>query len=246
MARRIADLRAALMVMAGPTWRDPWTVPAPLRGPELAKPIRVALVVDPAGLGTASQVQEGVRKAAGALEDAGYAVDEVEPPSIDLAAKTLLIMLSTPGMRAVWQLMSLSLPADTRRFMSAFFEVAGDPDSVTAAHSFLTRYSLLRSWGEFQETHPLIVAPIYTDVPFEAGTDLAEGRVAETIRGMRMAMAVNALGLPAVALPVGIGDGLPQSVQVIGPRYREDLCLDAAAALEDRLDIITPIDPRQS
>jgi Asp-tRNA(Asn)/Glu-tRNA(Gln) amidotransferase A subunit family amidase len=36
-----------------------------------------------------------------------------------------------------------------------------------------------------------------------------------------MAMAVNALGLPAVALPVGIEDGLPQAVQVIGPRYRE-------------------------
>ena len=109
----------------------------------------------------------------------------------------------------------------------------------------MVRHSLLRAWGEFQETHPLIVAPIYTDVPFEAGRDLDDGRVAETIQGMRMAMAVNALGVPAVALPVGIEDGLPQSVQVIGPRYREDLCLDAAAALEDRLGIITPIDPRE-
>jgi amidase len=75
------------------------------------------------------------------------------------------------------------------------------------------------------------------------GTDLTAAGVAETHRGMRMALAVNALGLPAVALPVGIGDGLPQAVQVIGPRYREDLCLDAAAAIEDRLGIITPIDP---
>jgi amidase len=244
MARRVADLRAAFEVMAGPSWRDPWTVPAPLRGPEPAKPVRVALVVDPAGHGTAIQVQEGVRKAARALEDAGYAVDEVEPPSIDVAAKTLLVMLSTPGMRAGWQMMSHMMPVDTKRFMSAFFEVAGDPDPVTAMQSFMLRHSLLRAWGEFQETHPLIVAPIFTDVPFEAGTDLDDGRVAETIHGMRMALAVNALGLPAVALPVGIGDGLPQSVQVIGPRYREDLCLDAAAALEDRVGIITPIDPR--
>jgi len=244
MARRVADLRAAFEVLTGPTWRDPWSVPAPLRGPEPAKPIRVALVVDPAGQGTVKQVQEGVRKAARVMSDAGYAVEEVEPPSIDVAAKTLLDMLSTPGSRLGWQMMSQMMPVDTKRFMSAFFEVAGDPDPVTATQSFMTRQSLLRAWGEFQQTHPLIVAPIYTDIPFEAGTDLDDGRVAETIRGMRMAMAVNALGLPAVALPVGIGDGLPQAVQVIGPRYREDLCLDAAEAIEDRLGIITPIDPR--
>jgi amidase len=64
MARRVADLRAAFAVLAGPTWRDPWTVPAPQRGPEPARPVRVALVVDPAGQGTAIQVQDGVRKAA--------------------------------------------------------------------------------------------------------------------------------------------------------------------------------------
>jgi amidase len=244
MARRVADLRAALEVLAGATWRDPWSVPAPLRGPEPARPVRVALVVDPAGQGTANQVQDGVRKAASALEDAGYAVEEVEPPSIETAAKTLLDMLNTPDMRAGWQLFSPSMPADTQRFLSAFYEVAGDPGPVATVQSFVVRQSLLRAWGEFQETHPLIVAPICTDIPFEAGTDLDEGRVAETIRGMRMAIVVNALGLPAVALPVGIGDGLPQAVQVIGPRYREDLCLDAAAALEDRVGIITPIDPR--
>ena len=235
LARRIADLRTAFEVTAGPTWRDPWTVPAPLRGPELAKPIRVALVLDPCGQGTAEQVQDGVRKAAMALEDAGYVVDEVEPPGIDAAAKALLVMLSTPGIRRGWQeFLSPLAPADTKRFMSAFFEAAAEPDAWEAEQSFMTRDSVLRAWGEFQETHPLIVAPICTDIPFEAGTDLGDGRVAETIRSMRMATAINALGLPAVALPVGIADGLPQAVQVIGPRYREDVCLDAAAALEDR------------
>ena len=89
----------------------------------------------------------------------------------------------------------------------------------------------------------MIVGPIFTDVPFEAGTDLADGRVAETIHGMRLAMAINALGLPAVAVPVGIAGGLPQVVQIIGSRYREDLCLEAAEAIEERLGVLTPIDP---
>ncbi|HVN12865.1 MAG TPA: amidase [Kineosporiaceae bacterium] len=245
LARRVADLKSAFETIAATTWRDPWTVPAPLRGPEPRKPVRVSIVVDPAGQGTAEQVQEGVRRAATALEDAGYDVDEVEPPLITVAANTLLIMLSTPGIRRGWQeFMSPIAPADTRRFISAFFEAAGHPDVMTAEQSFMTRQAVLRAWGEFLEVHPLIVAPICTDPPFEAGTDLDDGRVAETIRIMRMALAVNALGLPAVALPVGIGNGLPQAVQVIGPQYREDLCLDAAAAIETRLGTITPIDPR--
>jgi len=128
--------------------------------------------------------------------------------------------------------------------MSAFYQVVGDPDPVTTMQGFMTRQSLLRLWGQFQQAHPLIVAPIFTDVPFEVGTDLDDGRVAETIHGMRMARAINALGLLAVAVPVGVVDGLPRAVQVIGPRYREDICLDAAAALENRLGVITPIDPR--
>jgi amidase len=245
LARRVADLRGAFEVLAGPTWRDPWTVPAPLRGPEPTRPRRVAIVLDPAGQGTAKQVQDGVRKAADALVQAGYAVDELAPPSIAAAAQALLIMLSTPGIRAVWQqVMPPSLPAQTRRFMSAFFEAAGDPNALAAEGAFVTRHSVLRSWSEFQEHHPLIVAPIATDVPRKAGTDLDEGQVVEDLRIMRMAMAVNTLGLPAVALPVGIQDGLPQAVQIIGPRYREDRCLDAAAAIEDQIGIITPIDPK--
>jgi amidase len=121
MARRVADLRAAFEVLAGPTWRDPWTVPAPLRGRQLREPLRVALVVDPGGLGIARQVQEGVRKAAQVLTEAGYVVEEIEPPSITTAAKTLLDMLNTPDIRALWQATSSLLPADTQRFLSDFY-----------------------------------------------------------------------------------------------------------------------------
>jgi hypothetical protein len=33
-------------------------------------------------------------------------------------------------------------------------------------------------------------------------------------------------------------------IKAFGPRYCEDMCLDAAAALEDKLGVITPMDAR--
>jgi amidase len=204
----------------------------------------VAVVLDPGGLGTADQVRDGVRKAAAALEDVGYALEEVEPPSIELAAKTWLDMSILP-LRSGWELWSGQVRAQIKRWVLAFFEAAGAQNAGVHMQSFLTRHALLRAWGEFQETYPLILAPVSAEVPFEAGWDRSVAEVAEIVRGMRMAVAINALSLPAVALPVGVADGLPQSVQVIGPRFREDLCLDAAAAIEERLGIFTPIDPRR-
>jgi amidase len=38
--------------------------------------------------------------------------------------------------------------------------------------------------------------------------------------------------------------GLPRGVQLIGARFREDLQLDAAQAIEDRAPVLTPIQPR--
>ena len=51
------------------------------------------------------------------------------------------------------------------------------------------------------------------------------------------------LGLPSISVPTGRVDGVPMGVQVIGPRFREDLVLDAAAAIERACGTLTPIDP---
>ncbi|HLO36670.1 MAG TPA: amidase family protein, partial [Candidatus Deferrimicrobium sp.] len=181
LARNVADLRAAFEVMAGVSWRDPWTVPAPLRGPAPAGPIRVAVVLDPAGLGVAAQVQEGVRKAAAALADAGYEVVEVEPPSIDAAARTWLD-ISIPPLRAGWEIWSPMVRAPMKQWVLAFFQAAGEPDPAAGIQCFITRHAILRAWGEFQERYPLIVAPVSTEMPFEVGTDQTTADVAEIVQ----------------------------------------------------------------
>jgi amidase len=90
----------------------------------------------------------------------------------------------------------------------------------------------------------VIVAPVYGRRPFAARESLLD--VAGTFARMSITSACNALGLPAVAVPGGLADGLPIGVQVIGAGFREHMCLRVAEEIESYAQVRTPIDPRQT
>ena len=132
MARQVADLRLAAELMIQPSWRDPWHVPAPFAGPPLAAPIRVALVTDPAGQGTSSQVAGGVPNAAAALQAAGYAVEEIEPPRIAEAAQAWLDLLGSDLHTLLWPMLTPLVSEDANRFMLTFLERHPNPAQAIA------------------------------------------------------------------------------------------------------------------
>jgi amidase len=92
-----------------------------------------------------------------------------------------------------------------------------------------------------------VLSPVWTEPAFRCGADIVDGDAAmATLRLIRCVLPGNLLGLPAAVVPAAISDGLPIGVQITGPRFREDLCLDAAAAIEAALGVRTPIDPQAS
>src|SRR5262249_41837724 len=86
LARRVADLRLGLRPLAEGDARDPNWVPAPLEGPPVQRPIRVALLTTAPGLFVHPAIEASLRAAAGALSETGYVVEEPETPSIEAAA----------------------------------------------------------------------------------------------------------------------------------------------------------------
>jgi amidase len=107
------------------------------------------------------------------------------------------------------------------------------------------RDRLLRLWELFLEERPLVVTPASNEPAFPVDLDLVDADTTRRImRAQIMQLAVPVLGLPAVSVPTGVADGLPMGVQITAGRFREDLCLEAAAAIEARAQMATPIDPR--
>jgi amidase len=244
MARRVRDLRAALHCMSGADFRDPWWMPAPLEWPTGEGPRRVAVCADPAGHGVDPDVAAAVERAAEALGDAGYSVETVEPPGFARAVEIYFQIILGHGQAAPGPVpMEEIVSKDYLRFQEAHRHSFGIACGERSADAFGERAFLAREWSEFLEADRLVLGPVATMQPFEVGFDLAgEEEALSWLRAVRMIVVANLFGLPSVAVPTGVAGGLPQGVQVIGPRFREDLCLDAAEAIEERLGIITPID----
>ena len=103
----------------------------------------------------------------------------------------------------------------------------------------------MREWTAFLDRVPLVLAPVSSVPVYEQGFDVeSAARTAAVWRECATLMAIPVLGLPAAVVPVGVADGLPVGVQLIGPRFREDWCLDAASVIEARAGVQTPVDPQ--
>jgi len=245
MARHVGDLRLALDIMSQPDPSDPLWTPALRMGKAMPGPIKVAVTTDPGGHGVSPAVAEGVETAAAVLADAGYAVERADPPSIDASTRTIdqisimEIEDYLPGMREV-------ISDDARTFLDALVGTIRS-DLQAYINAIGTRHGIAQEWNLFLERYPLVLGPVSTMQAFELGYDISgPEQLQRFYQSIGLTEVCNLLGLPSVAVPVQVVDGLPQGVQLIGWRYYEDLCFDAAEAIERHQGVLTPIEPRQT
>lgn len=243
LARRVADLKTALGVLAGYDPRDPGSVTASMQGPA-PDHMTVALATEMPGGPIGDSVLDAIQLAGKALADAGWNVVEVTPPELqlvnDLWAHTLGFDLefSLPLLAeyltddATWLL---------RAAIEAYPSSAMPPQLVN-----LERRRLERLWAQFFIQHPVIVGPTWAHDPFPHDADIdRETGIQTAADRLRFIAPGNLLGIPSVCVPTGnTPTGLAAGVQIYADKWREDLALGAAQAVEDHLGIITPIDPR--
>jgi amidase len=241
MARSVADLRLALSVLAGRDIRDPRSVDAPLRG-ATPEERRVALVCELPDATISPDNLAAIRRAGELLAEAGWEVEETEPPEIARVGELWHKLIATD--------LSVLAPSMEPLLSPALYEHvvrmcrAAKLEEVSNSRIHTERSRLQRAWSGFFSEYPVVVGPNLTGAPWARDADLDPDNGLDLLaRATRFILPANALGLPVVALPMGLASGLPVGFQIYADLWREDLCLVAAGIVERGVPMRVPVDP---
>ena len=240
ICREVRDVRLATRVMAQGDPRDPWWAPVPFDGETLAAPIRVAVTKNPHGYPIHPEIARAVERTASHLAAAGYAVEEVEPPSITEPARAWFSVAIAEMRVMLFPLAEKHGSQTIRDLFDWYGRMSTEIDATGYMLGLADRTRMTRQWNVFLDTYPLIVTPFfmrplypwnYDAQGFEQTKDLFDAAI--------YSYGINYLGLPAGVVPVGLVEDMPAGVQIVGRRFREDLILDALAVVESQVGVLT-------
>ena len=240
ITRNAADQALTLPVLFRGDARDPFHVPLPYAGEKPDGPIRVAYVTETYEFPMHPDVARALDAARAALTDAGYIVEEAEPPLLREAAITGYRAL----MGEVAALMGPDIEAHgsptLKAIFAEYFEQFPPFDGAAQLQAMADRTRFARAWSVFLAQYPLVLTPFLPHPFFRPNRDAegAEG-VREALGAGYYSFAMNYMGLPAGNMPTRLAT-LPQGpqpigVQIVGRRWREDLIVEAMAAIEARI-----------
>jgi len=238
ICREVRDVRIATEVMAQRDARDPWWVPAPFVGEPLPK--RVAFTRNAHGYAMHGEIRAALERAAQWLADAGYQVDEVEPPPITEPASAWFDVAVTEMKQLVFPMAEKYGSPTIQRMFEWFTQLGSLVDGPGYIAGIADRTRMGRAWSVFLEQYPLVLTPFLMRPTYGWNYD-AEGfaQTKDVMSALIYSYGINYLGLPAGVVPIGFASGLPCAVQIVGRRFREDLILDALEALEARAGVLT-------
>ncbi|WP_170335325.1 amidase family protein [Ruegeria arenilitoris] len=245
ITRSAADLHLSMPSLITADPRDPFHVPMPWRGEAVKEPIKVAFTKNTFGYALHPEVEKALDTAREALVDAGYHVEEIDPPDVFECGRN--------GYRALMGEVLTMMKGDIeaagsqtiRDVFDVYFQEFPPILETDLLRMMAQRSYYAREWSLFLQDYPLVLSP-FLPQPFfrpDRDTEGAEG-VHEVLGCAVYSYAMNFLGLPAACVPSRLADlplgQQPINVQIAAQRWREDLAVDAALVIEERIGQMAP------
>jgi len=179
------------------------------------------------------------------MAEAGYEIVDLPTPGFTRAME-LWFAMQMPEIRVfLWPAIEQFGDLGIRRAMRLMLDAHPAEDGVPYMKALAERARVVREWQLFFDRVPLVLAPVCTQPVYRRGFDVESvERTAEVWRECTTLTAIPVLGVPALAVPTGVVDGLPVGVTVMAARFREDGCLPAGEAIEARAGLAArmPVD----
>lgn len=234
LARYVEDLALVLSVIAGPDFRDPSVVPAPVRdwrSVDVTR-LRVAVHTDNGIVPPTSETVEAVQRAAKALTASGVRVDEARPPGIEQTYDIFLKLFSADGGAGLESLIAAAGTKQIHPLLARVLEIQRANASTMAEFvTLVARWDTFRSaMLRFMEDWDAILCPV------AAFPGMMHGSTYDRLPSFSYTMTHNLTGWPAASVRAGItSKGLPVGVQIAAAPWREDIALALARVIETAL-----------
>jgi amidase len=242
IARSIADLGISLTAMSAPDHRDPWHVPAPMGNRDFRK--RAALTLAPDGMPVADDVRTALLDAAQKLKSAGWTVDQVDCPPMRRAAEINACLWMAETQFGARDMIEHEAEPDSRFVFEQMSRDVGEVGFGDLMHALQARVTLVREWELFLQNYPLLICPVSGALPFAQQQDVSsETAFAAILEAQLTQRALPTIGVPSLSVATGEVDNRPVGVQLVGPRFREDILLAAGLDIETAAGAPTTADP---
>jgi len=241
ITRTVRDAAALLDIMAGPDFRDPYSLPGPT--PSFLKAcegeirgLRIAWSPTPGYGRVDPEVQMLCEAAARRFEALGCYVEEASA-NLDFPAEAFLGII-VPRMTAQ---LERDLPegftAQIDPMLAVFLPYTDQLSARDVARAEFARLRLYDQVERFLQHYDLWLLPVMAAPPHRSGefgpTEIA-GQPVETPLEPFFTFPFNLTGHPAASVPAGFThEGLPVGLQIVGRRFDEATVLRAAARYEE-------------
>jgi len=236
IARSVADVRAGLEVMSKRDPRDPLQVNAHTSGRPRDGQITLGIATNPFASDVDDAVVNAMTQAHDAAKTASIKTVEFTPPCADECAALWGDLLFTETHHTSRSLIEEHGSAEINRTLVGYAEHYKLLNMPQLFASLTRRLQLQRMWSLMFEEIDALLMPTSLIPPFENDLDFKEpSKIPDLLRAQSPLFVVNLLGLPSVAIPTHVENGLPLGVQLVAPMHDDWFALDIAERLETEL-----------
>lgn len=256
LARTVEDVALVLDVMAGPDAYDATTIDREQHYTGLPTDVdglKIGVVQEHLNQDVEPAVRDAVQSATEQLNAAGATVETVSMPSDELALASYYIIvpaeissnlerydgvkygLSDPDAASLEATYRLSRAhgfndENKRRIMTGTYVLSSGYYDAYYKQAQTVRTKLIQDYDKTFQKYDVLVGPTAPTTAFKLGERTQDPLHMYLTDAMTVGASL--AGLPAASVPVGVDNGLPVGLQVVGPQRQDRRVLEAAAAIQ--------------